>query len=371
MTHGITQTESLVGPRPLVTAATAVIGLVAISATAETDTFPLNTAVLLTNPRAAIADAGAGTHLAKCLTTITTICSPQIVVVRVAAGLNADATEDNIIAGIALLESAQSVTGVKPRILGVPGYDTQAVTTALVATAKKLRAFVYASCDTADTVAEAVDYRDEYGDRELMLLYPDFTGYTGEAIASAMGLRALIDHTKGWHHSLSNNIVSGVTGISRAISWNMQGSGTDAAALNAAPVTTIIRNTGYRFWGLRTCSDEPLYAFEVATRTNFVIQDTIDEGLLWAMDKPITAQLIKDIIDSLNNKAREFVTSGRVIGLRFWYDPDVNKASDLAAGKVKIDYDFTPCAPLEDLGLTGRITDRYYADLGAQLAQLG
>ncbi|EGF93100.1 major tail sheath protein [Asticcacaulis biprosthecium C19] len=236
---------------------------------------------------------------------------------------------------------------------------------------KKLRAFVYASCSGADTLAEVGTYREGFGDRELMLIYPDFTGYTGEAVASALGLRALLDHTKGWHHSLSNNIVSGVTGISTPISWNMQGSGTDAATLNNEPVTTIIRNNGYRFWGNRTCSDEPLYAFEVATRTNFVIQDTIDEGLLWAIDKPITAQLVKDIIDSLNNVAREMITAGRVIGLRFWYDPDANTPADLAAGKVKIDYDFTPCAPLEDLGLTGRITDRYYADLGTQLAQLG
>ncbi len=46
--------------------------------------------------------------------------------------------------GMQALLAAQQQLGVKPRILGAPGLDTEAVTTALVSVAQKLRAFVYA-----------------------------------------------------------------------------------------------------------------------------------------------------------------------------------------------------------------------------------
>jgi phage tail sheath protein FI len=105
----------------------------------------------------------------------------------------------------------------------------------------------------------------------------------------------------------------------------------------------------------------------VATRTAFVIQDTIDEGLLWAIDKPMTTQLVKDILDTINAKFRAMTAAGHIMGANAWYDPDLNLAADLSAGKLVIDYDFTPCAPLESLGLNSRITDRYYATLGDAL----
>lgn len=372
VSHGIKTTEITTGIRPLVTAATAVIGLICVTADEAADAaFPANTAVLVTDVRAKLAVAGTTGTLLKALTAIADHCSPQIVVVRVEPGVNADATEAAIIAAIPQLVTAESTLGVKPRILGVPGYDTQDVTTALLVVAKQLRAMVYASCDAADTIAEAVTYRGEFGDRELELIYPDFSAWDGQAIACALGLRALIDHTEGWHVSLSNHTVKGVTGISAGVSWNMQGVGTDAATLNDAPVSTIIRHNGYRFWGNRTCSDEPKFAFEPVVRTAFVIQDTIDQGLLWALDKPLTPVLVNDIVDTINAKFREMTSQGYIMGARAWYDPDVNNQVELAAGKVHIDYEFTPCAPLESLGLNSRITDRYYANFAEQLAALG
>ena len=44
-----------------------------------------------------------------------------------------------------------------------------------------------------------------------------------------------------------------------------------------------------------------------------------------------------------------------------------NTPEMLAAGKLKIGYRFTPCAPLEELGIGPEITDEFYADF-AELA---
>jgi phage tail sheath protein FI len=40
----------------------------------------------------------------------------------------------------------------------------------------------------------------------------------------------------------------------------------------------------------------------------------------------------------------------------------VNSKDTLKAGRLLLDYDYTPVPPLEDLTLRQRITDRYLAD---------
>ena len=86
--------------------------------------------------------------------------------------------------------------------------------------------------------------------------------YLPWATARALGLRAKIDNDTGWHKTLSNVGVNGVTGISAGVFWDLQQTGTDADLLNEACVTTLIRKDGFRFWGNRICSDDPLFAFE-------------------------------------------------------------------------------------------------------------
>ncbi|MEI6999620.1 phage tail sheath C-terminal domain-containing protein, partial [Klebsiella pneumoniae] len=46
-----------------------------------------------------------------------------------------------------------------------------------------------------------------------------------------------------------------------------------------------------------------------------------------------------------------------------WFDESANDAATLKAGKLYIDYDYTPVPPLENLTLRQRITDKYLANL--------
>ncbi|MGF7149427.1 hypothetical protein FHS96_003078 [Sphingomonas zeicaulis] len=369
--HGIFVNEPVEGAREIVQVASGVIGLVATGSDADATLFPLNKPVLITDVRAALGEAGAAGTLGDALEAIANQASPIIVVIRVAEGVDAAATTTNVIGattggdytGIQALLAAEAQIGVRPRILGAPGLDVQAVTEAMTIAAKRLRGFVYAGCDDADTVTEAVTYRGEFGDRELMLLYPDFSGFAGQAVAVALGTRARIDEETGWHKTLSNVAVKGVSGMSKDVFFDLQDATTDAGVLNNAPVTTMIRHNGYRFWGNRTCSDEPKFAFESAVRTSQVLRDSIASGLIWAVDKPITKGLATDMLDTINAEFRSLQAQGRLIGAKAWLDPTLNPAGNLAAGKIVIDYDFTPCAPAEDIGLNQRITDRYYSSL--------
>ncbi|EAA1529293.1 phage tail protein, partial [Salmonella enterica subsp. enterica] len=253
----------------------------------------------------------------------------------------------------------------------VPGLDTKEVAVALASAAIKLRAFAYVSAWGCKTISEAMEYRKNFSQRELMVIWPDFLAWdtvknttaTAYATARALGLRAYIDQAVGWHKTLSNVGVQGVTGISASVFWDLQASGTDADLLNEAGVTTLVRKDGFRFWGNRTCSDDPLFLFENYTRTAQVLADTMAEAHMWAVDKPITATLIRDIVDGINAKFRELKSNGYIVEGKCWFDEESNDKETLKAGKLYIDYDYTPVPPLESLTLRQRITDKYLVNL--------
>jgi uncharacterized protein len=209
-----------------------------------------------------------------------------------------------------------------------------------------------------------------------MVVWPEFLGWntttnsstTIDATAIALGLRAKIDEDTGWHKSLSNVGINGVTGVSRDVFWDLQDPATDAGYLNEHDVTTLIRANGFRFWGSRTCSDDPLFAFENYTRTAQVLADTMAEAHMTYVDKPMHPSLVRDIIESINAKFRELIANGYLIGGSAWYDESVNTPEALKAGKLAIDYDYTPVPPIENLTLRQRITDRYLADFASRVA---
>jgi len=379
--HGIKINEPTAGARPIKGVATAVIGLVATSSGVGLDAaaFPLDKPVLITDVRSAIAKAGATGTLRPALEAIADQCSPVIVVVRVDVAVDGvDPDTDNSLeqaaltigtiagdgtyTGLQALLAAEAQLGVRPRIIGAPGLDdAQSVAEELATIAKQLRGFAYARAN-ATTVAEAVLYRDNFSARELMLIYPDFKDWAGQAVAVALGTRSRIDEEEGWHKSLSNVAVSGVTGLSKDIFFDIQDDSNDAGVLNAADVTTLIRMRGFRFWGNRTCSDEPLFAFECVVRTAQAIKDECAQALAWAIDKPLTPQTARDIIETINARLRYLTRVGRLIGGEAYFDPSLNPKEELAAGKLTIDFDFTPVAPLESLTINQRITDRFYGD---------
>lgn len=382
MLHGIKTNILTTGTRPIMAASLATIGLLctataaAGAATAALDAaFPLNTPILVSNIRDAIGKAGTGGTLKPALEAIADQTSPILIVVRVAHSDDAAVLKANLIGtsvdgvytGAKALLDAQAQTGQIPRILGAPGLDEQDVAEELTIIAKRLRAMVYAAA-VGDDIADAVTYRENFSDRELMLIWPGFTGdFAGDAVARAMGLRARLDEEIGWHKTISNVAVDGVTGITKSVWFDLQDSSSDAGVLNAGDITTIIRREGFRFWGNRTCSDEPMFAFESAVRTSQALQDEIADGTFIVIDKPLTATLIKDVIETINARFRGLIARGWLIGAEARFDPALNPAEDLAAGKLVIDYDFTPAAPLEGLELNQRITDRYYASFADQI----
>ncbi|WP_186078673.1 phage tail sheath protein [Burkholderia gladioli] len=387
--HGVTVIEDSSGLRPITTISTAILGLVCTADDADATAFPLNTPVLLTNVQDAIGKAGTTGTLAQTLNAVALQARPVTVVVRVPTGQDIAETTRNVVGtvnpdgtktGIKALEAAHGAVQVTPRILAAPGLDTQPVANALAATAQVLRAFAYLAPRNDDgtlvaTLEEAIAYRKQFGQREVMIIWPDFIAWDDAAaaavpvpaVAFAVGMRAKIDQLTGWHKTLSNVAVNGVQGVSKPVSWDLQNPATDAGLLNENQVTTLVCRDGYRFWGSRTTSDDPLFEFENYTRTAQVLADTIAEAQFPVIDGAMVPKLPRDIIESICAKFRSMVTAGYLIGASAYYDADRNGVADLKDGKLAVKYDYTPVPPLENLTLRQQITDSYLVDFAAQV----
>ncbi|KQW11963.1 MULTISPECIES: phage tail sheath protein [Pseudomonas] len=382
--HGVRVIELNDGTRPIRSIPTAVIGMVCTADDADAAAFPFDTPVLLTNVQTAIGKAGTTGTLASSLQAIADQTRPYTIVVRVKEGATEEDTTSALIGtttadgkytGMKALLAAKARVGMVPRILGVPGLDSLPVATALVSIAQQVRGFAYVSAWGCKTKEEVVAYRANFGAREAMVIWPEFQNWntvtnatmTASAVARALGLRAKIDQEVGWHKTLSNVAVNGVTGISADVFWDLQNPATDANYLNSHDVTTLINEGGFRFWGSRTTSADPLFAFEHYTRTAQILADTMAEAHMWAVDKPLHASLVRDIIEGVNAKFREMISAGYLIGGKCWYPDDANDKDTLKAGKLFLDYDYTPVPPLEDLTLRQRITDRYLIDFASKI----
>lgn len=378
--HGTSVTESASGNRYLQTVSTSVIGLVATADDADATKFPQDRAV---HGYASdfIGYAGETGTLANSLEQILNQGNAEIVVVRVPEVANDDGetTQDaavigkdeaGIKSGMQALLTSKARFGVQPRILGAPGLDTQNVTTEMVSIAQAVGGMAYMHA-LGESKEDAVTYRGNFGARELMLIWPNAKGYststgataTINATATALGMRAKIDQAQGWWKTISNVAVNGWTDIEKDVSFDLMSTTTDADYLNKNEITTIIQQDGFRLWGNRTCSDEPKFAFESATRTAQIVKDTIGYGLMWAIDKPISRGLITDILGTIQTKLNEWIALSALIGAEVWVDNNLNTATSIAAGKLAISYSYSPAVPLEDLQMQQIITDTYYANL--------
>lgn len=388
--HGVRVVEVSGGTAALRIPSTAVIGLVATGPDADEDVFPLDQPVLFTSISKAQAAAGTTGTLPQALAIIADQVRPIIIVVRVAQGEGADADAKaadqtskvvgNYVGGkrtgIQALLDAQSQLKVKPRILGAPGLDTKPVAEALTAAAEKLRAMAYIHCDGCKDVSEALAYAESFGKRETMLIWPNVTRWDTAAkanvvvpaVAFALGARAKIDTEQGWHKTVSNVPLNGITGLEYPVFFDLQSTASDTDLLNEGKVTTWISQDGYRLWGSRTCSVETEFTFESAVRTAHVLADTMAEGHFWAVDKPMHPSLAKDILEGINSRLRSLRAMGYILGGEAWMDVEVNTTETLKVGKLTIDYDYTPLPPLEDLGFIQRITDKYWGDFAQRVA---
>lgn len=382
--HGIETVEIDDGIRPIETVKSSVIGFVGTAPDALAADFPLNTPVLVTGPRMAATLGAAGT-LMDAYNAAYAQGVNTVIVVRVTAGatpaetLSAAAGVAANATGVWALLNAANLLGLTPRILAAPGFTSSAaadpanpVTQALISVANRLRAVAIADGPNT-TEADAITDRGKYGSNRLYIVDPAVRVWdattsayvTRPASGFVAGALSAVDAEKGFWWSPSNQVLQGVAATARPIGWAISDPDTEANRLNEEEIATIIRKDGFRLWGNRSAGEatDTQWAFLPVRRTADMIYESIENALLWAMDRPFSAQLLLDIKDSVQSYLDELTNRRAILGGAVWIDPELNTEATLKAGKLYLNFDIEPPAPLEHLTLQAHRNGDYYEEL--------
>ncbi|MBB4266883.1 phage tail sheath C-terminal domain-containing protein [Roseospira visakhapatnamensis] len=240
----------------------------------------------------------------------------------------------------------------------------------LLGIAVSLRAVILA--DGPNTTLEAAaEARKDWGSPRVFITDPyvqvwdtDIDGAVDQpASARVAGVIARMDNERGFWWSPSNQVLNGIIGTSRPVGWAVGDVHSEANWLNEREVTTVIRREGFRLWGNRTCSEDPLWAFLSVRRTADMVYDAVEAAFVWAMDRPLSPQLVLDVQESVNAYLRSLKARGAILGGRCWLDPELNTPDRLMAGHLTLDFDIEPPAPMERLTFRAHREDGYYTEL--------
>lgn len=383
--HGAEVQQIDDGIRPIRTQKSSVIGFAGTAPNAGGQ-FPVNEPFLITGPRMAAA-LGAGGTLKDDYDAAYKNGASEVIGVIVPVGANDNETLANVAGsavdgtGVFAFEAAPSRVDMKPRILGAPGFTSNPaaagvnpVITNMLSVANKARSIVIKDGPNTNEADAKID-RQNYGSDRLFIVDPAVTVFDAASATSqtrpasgfVAGLIAKRDVEKGFWWSPSNQVIRGITGTTRPVPFELSSPATEANRMNEAEVATIIRRQGFRLWGNRSTSADAQWAFLSVRRTADIIYDAIELAQLWAMDRPMSAQLIMDIRDSVQAFGQSLVNQGALLGFNTWLDPELNTEATLKAGKLYLDFDFEPPAPLEHLIFRAHRNGLYYDDLVADV----
>jgi phage tail sheath protein FI len=218
--------------------------------------------------------------------------------------------------------------------------------------------------------ADAVSYRNDFGSQRVGVIDPGVLKWDTEnsvyvnkpASAYAAGIQARIDEEKGFWYSFSNEVIQNIGGPGRPVDFMPNDRDCEANMLNAAQITTIIHDDGFRFWGLRGTGDEPLWAQMSVRRTADMIYESLERAERTRLDKPFSYQLLEDIEGDVSAYLRLLRARGALIGGSCWIDPNINTPATFSAGELTVDFDLEPPACLEHLQFRATRNPQYYTD---------
>lgn len=377
--HGVTVTLVDTGARPIAIPSSSIIGLVGLFTPAEGLAAP-NDPVMLTSYREAVARFGADAPITQAAKAIYDQARAVIVAVGIPAGEDAAALTSAVIGGVTItgqrtglqaLLDGKSRFNAQPRLLIAPGFSsTQAVATAMDALAGKLRAIaIVEGPDTDDEAALA--YAANFGSKRIYMVDPGVKHWDTVANAEVVapnsavvaGLFAQTDARYGFWASPSNKEIVGITGTTRPIEF-LDGDDTCRAnLLNAANITTIIRDGGFRLWGNRTLSADLKWAFVTRVRTLDIVMDAILFGHKWAVDRGITRTYVQDVTNGLEAFMRDLRAQGAIINFEVYPDPELNTASQLEQGRVYWNIRFTDVPPAENPQFRVEVTNQWITEV--------
>jgi hypothetical protein len=307
--------------------------------------------------------------------------APEVVFTGDGSGAEAVATvAEGVVTAVTVSKGGYGYT-TAPTVTFTGGGGTGAAATASIASvanpvvaellgiADRLRAVIIADGpDTND--ADAIEWAGDFGSKRVYVVDPgvkvlDADGdiVTQPASARVAGIIAKSDAERGFWWSPSNREIYGIVGTTRDVDFALGDANARANLLNEANVATIIRQDGYRLWGNRTLSSDSKWAFLSVVRTADMINESLLRAHLWAVDRNITRTYLADVVEGVNAYLAHLKAIGAILGGTCWADKDLNTPTELAAGRVYFDFDFTPPAPAEHVTFRSRLVNDYFEEV--------
>lgn len=383
--HGVTVQLLDVGPRTIAVPSSSIIGLTALYTPGEGLAEPNKPVLITSEPEAARAfgiTSPMYKHLqliykrSKAVVSCVGVPVPEIGEETTQEAANASAIIGGVDPegkryGMQAQLDAKSRLNVQPRLLICPGYSSQtAVMSAMDSIAGKLRAIAIVE-GTNTTDEAAVEAVKNSGSKRIYYVDPGIRVWDTETnaeidfpnSAAVAALFAWTDSEYGFWESPSNKELAGVIGTTRPIEYLYGDETSRANLLNAANISTIIREGGFRLWGNRTLSSDPKWAFVTRVRTTDIVMDAILAGHQWAVDRGITKTYVKDVTDGLNNFMQDLKNQGCVLGFECYPDPDLNTASQLEQGRIYWNIRFTDVPPAENPIFRVEVTNQWVTEV--------
>lgn len=368
--HGVEQYFLENTERPIEVLAASTIGLVATADDADATTFPLNTPVLCNSDKL-IAKAGIKGTLRNALEDIYRQTGAVVAVVRVAESQEQGDQVSNVVGtidnetgsytGLKALLSAESLLGVRPRLIIAPEFSHLAgVGAAMEGVSKKLNAipiidggeggysavinevknfdevfFVNCGVKIHDTKADAIVSR--------------------KASATIAGHIVRVDNEEGYWHSPSSRKIYGIVGTSETIDHAIGSTTSKANLYNSKNVACIVNQQGgWYLYGNRLANGTML----PHQRIRYIVGDSILYAHQEMVDRNVTKSYVDGVKNRVNKLLRRLLSREVISGGECWVDKELNVAA-IGTSQVFWDYDLGFYDIAERLTFRQHVTDRY------------
>lgn len=309
--------------------------------------------------------------------------APFVVVYIAKEGENEEETLANIVGGVnsdsgdfegikrALI--AEQDTKVKPRVLIAPYFSqNKPVADALNQVSNQLRGVCYIDAPNGETdkYEDAIEYRNQFGDRRINPIYPWPVVYDtveqGYIEIPGSILAAGAEGMTNYYDSSSMTILDPIQGLTKPVTFEEGNPNTITNLLNEHGVTTFIQQKGWRLYGLQGASDDPVWKYRPHVRTDDAIAEAIIHAHTWAKDRQIKRTYTDEVLRSLNTYLQYLGSPAveAIAGGVAWLDPEVNDVDRIVDnGEIYFDFDYGRFGYAEKLKFRRHLNNGYVKEV--------
>ena len=248
-------------------------------------------------------------------------------------------------------------------IVAVPGQTDLTVQQALVQHCESMRyRFAVLDVPAGSNLEQARAHRQEFDTTRAALYWPDILvadpfGAPGDRrtippSGHVMGIYARTDLTRGVHKAPANEVIRGAVGLSRALTKGVQD------ILNPINLNCLrdfrSENRGLRVYGARVATSDPEWTYVNVRRLLLFIEQSLDNGLQWAVfepnEKPLWDSVRQSVVGFLDTVWRSGALQGtkqeEAFFVNIGYGVTMMQA-DIDNGRLIVEIGVAPVKPAE------------------------